>query len=730
MKKIYLFFVFLLTGFYWQIAAQAVVENFDSYNAGDNPTGWTKFQSQADDPGFIVTNSQSNSASNSLYHNDDDIATESTSWIVAPVYISTGDDMLEFFYRQNHTDMYYNRSEVLYSTTSNDPTSCCSWYRIAEFNGRDQAYSEDTWTQFRHFFAEPAGTTIYVAFKYTGDYAHEFYIDDYKIDAAPTYFNPEFNLSIVSADCSNNQFSVVVDVSYFGRASFLTVADNQGSASQQISAPTNLVFGPYPNGTNVTFTVTNTDDTSFTSTDIIGYTCPSNNNDRFNAEPLVVYDVGAGAGNEITIDAANYTDSGIHTACDNYGVNLDMWFTVTIPAGETGFKVIYSGNEATNVESAIRDSSYIEWGCSFISSDAYHVYQGLTAGTTFYLQLWLDDFNSGTFNVVVERLHAAPPPVNTPLPANTASSVAIASGRTVGLSWNTATLTRAPDSYKIEYGTTSGTYTGLDNTTNTSYILSGVSENTTYYWKVTPITGGVEATNCPEWSFTTGAFPPAPANDNCSNTTVLSADAPQCITPTIVDNSFALDSGVASPSCANYSGGDLWFSVIVPTVGSIKVETSEVAGSTLRDTGMAIYSGTCGTLTEIACDDDSGNSIFSSIELSGRSPGEILYIRVWEYGNDEFGEFNVCAWDPLSAIADNQIEGFKFFPNPVNNVLNMTAKDNIEAVSITNITGQEVMNVAPNAMETQVNMSQLQNGIYFVKVQVNGQVTAFKVIKK
>jgi len=51
---------------------------------------------------------------------------------------------------------------------------------------------------------------------------------------------------------------------------------------------------------------------------------------------------------------------------------------------------------------------------------------------------------------------------------------------------------------------------------------------------------------------------------------------------------------------------------------------------------------------------------------------DILYVRVLGYSTSKLGEVNVCAFDPnASAIADNQIEGFKFYPNPVSNILNI-----------------------------------------------------------
>jgi len=735
MKKITLLFSFLLATVSWQLNAQAVEDNFDSYNSGDDPTGWTKYQTEADDPGFIVTDSESNSAPNSLYHNDDNVATESTSWIVAPVYVSTGDDMLEFFYRQNYTATYYNYSGVWYSTTGSDPIqNPGDWTQIAEFNDTDQPYSEDTWTQFRYTFNEAAGTNIYIAFKYTGDYAHEFYIDDFKIDVTPAYLNPEFDLSLTNVDCANSQFSVNVNVTNLGGASSVTVADDQGSATQQLSAPGSVTFGPYTSGTNVTFTVTNDDDTSFVSTNSISYTCPVNNDDCYNAMDLTVYDVGMGSGNETAIDAANFTDSGMHPSCDDAGTNIDMWFKVTVPAGETGFKAIYSGDKADKVEAALWDGcGGNELACLASSSNAYHTFTGLTAGTTYYLQLWLDSFNAGTFNVVIEKLPPAPNCADNPTPADGAT-VALTgplSAPQVTLDWSDPTTGPTPDSYHIYLGTSPGNYTADAILTTHPITLTNAAENTTYYWKVAPISGGSEASGCPEWSFTTGALPAPVANSDCSGAVALNVDASACATPTVADNSVALDSGEVAPSCANYSGGDLWFTVTVPASGTVTIETSEVTGSNLTDTGMAVYSGTCGNLTEIDCDDDGGASTFSKIELTGQNVGDVLYVRVWEYGNDTFGEFNICAWDPnAGAVSENHIAGFKFYPNPVNHTLNLSAKNNIEVISISNVMGQEVLRMSPNVTETKVDMSQLQNGIYFVKAQVNGELTAFKVVKK
>jgi hypothetical protein len=57
---------------------------------------------------------------------------------------------------------------------------------------------------------------------------------------------------------------------------------------------------------------------------------------------------------------------------------------------------------------------------------------------------------------------------------------------------------------------------------------------------------------------------------------------------------------------------------------------------------MAIYSGTCSSLTLVECDDDdSPNGTMPYISLTGRSPGETLWIRMWDY-DDGTGTFGLC----------------------------------------------------------------------------------------
>lgn len=133
------------------------------------------------------------------------------------------------------------------------------------------------------------------------------------------------------------------------------------------------------------------------------------------------------------------------------------------------------------------------------------------------------------------------------------------------------------------------------------------------------------------------------ANDDPCTAEVLTVGA-TCVNTT-GDLTTSTDSGVGDPTCANYGGQDVWYSVIVPASGQLEFETSTEPGG-ITDGGMAIYSGTCGSLTLIECDDDDGPGLMSAITDYTLTPGATIFIRVWEYGSNVEGEFNVCVYEP------------------------------------------------------------------------------------
>jgi hypothetical protein len=201
--------------------------------------------------------------------------------------------------------------------------------------------------------------------------------------------------------------------------------------------------------------------------------------------------------------------------------------------------------------------------------------------------------------------------------------------------------------------------------------------------------------------------------------------------PLVGTNQFASASvGAPAPGCASYSGGDVWYSVVVPTSGNITIESATNAGTAITDTGLAVYSGTCGSLALVSCDDDGGTGAFSLVSLTSRTPGEVLLVRVWEFGGGTEGTFKVSAYDASLSNEEFDNTNFLAYPNPVRDVLNVNYSSEISAVRVLNLLGQEVISQEVNTTSAQIDMSQLSTGTYIVNVTVGDTIKVIKVVKQ
>ncbi len=146
--------------------------------------------------------------------------------------------------------------------------------------------------------------------------------------------------------------------------------------------------------------------------------------------------------------------------------------------------------------------------------------------------------------------------------------------------------------------------------------------------------------------------PPPPTNDDpCGAVSLTPGSGGACSFATYTNASATSTTGPPAPGCASFLGGDVWFSVVVPASGALIINTSVVG--TLSDGGMALYSSsdnTCtGTFTLIECDDDdSPNGSMPFISRSGLTPGSTVFVRFWEYSNDNNGFFGICVTEPSS----------------------------------------------------------------------------------
>jgi hypothetical protein len=86
----------------------------------------------------------------------------------------------------------------------------------------------------------------------------------------------------------------------------------------------------------------------------------------------------------------------------------------------------------------------------------------------------------------------------------------------------------------------------------------------------------------------------------------------------------------------------------------------------------------------------------------------------------------------ISALSNQNsaFNDFNYYPNPVKNSLSISNASLIEEIEITSLLGQKILTKKINELQTELNLSELANGVYFVKVRSEGQEKTIKIIKE
>lgn len=79
----------------------------------------------------------------------------------------------------------------------------------------------------------------------------------------------------------------------------------------------------------------------------------------------------------------------------------------------------------------------------------------------------------------------------------------------------------------------------------------------------------------------------------------------------------------------------------------------------------------------------------------------------------------------VANLEDIENELFELYPNPTSGDLNIETNGQLEHVTIYSVTGAVVL----ESTSSSINISNLQNGVYYVKVNSEGQILSKKVIK-
>ncbi len=138
----------------------------------------------------------------------------------------------------------------------------------------------------------------------------------------------------------------------------------------------------------------------------------------------------------------------------------------------------------------------------------------------------------------------------------------------------------------------------------------------------------------------------AQVNDSCINAIPLTVGY-SCEMDTFSSVGATAESGVApNPTCGFYSGGDVWFTAVMPASGALRYEIAGISGINPQ---TAIYTGSCGAMTQILCMQLDGNKTLIDTTLAG----ETLYFRIFNYHNASGGLFRLCVWEPPVPVNNN-----------------------------------------------------------------------------
>lgn len=127
------------------------------------------------------------------------------------------------------------------------------------------------------------------------------------------------------------------------------------------------------------------------------------------------------------------------------------------------------------------------------------------------------------------------------------------------------------------------------------------------------------------------------------------------------------------------------------------------------------------------------NVPFATAQVLGVTEGATYYWRVkpsTDCGEGDFSEVYTFVVDGVLGIEDQLIEGLVVYPNPANNVLNVEAKAAISSIEVMNVLGQTVVSGTSTSNKTQIDISALSAGTYFVRVTSENNSSVLQVLKQ
>ena len=489
---------------------------------------------------------------------------------------------------------------------------------------------------------------------------------------------------------------------------------------------------------------------------------PPVNDDCTGATNVSVQPFGAACTNALAVNTAGATPSAEPQSCGNANsINDDLWYTFTATSAAVILRTLNvsnpintSGGEVAYMLYTGNCNSLVEVGCenSLGFTGGYKIIDGLSIGTTYYLRLYSRyDNNYLSFNFCLQEIPVPPANDNcvgafsvalTSAGSTCVSSITVDASGATGSAFPATCGTTADQEDDIWYSFVANQTSAILKFNNVKNTIDGSTGTLSYaIYEGSCPTSPVQFACNNNAGFSAGtititALTPGTqyfirfwsrfesnylgfdfclqdpiVNDECSEAVNVPVSTGFCTTP--VSGSLfgaTTSAGFTAPSCRpSGRSQDVFYKVTVPSTGAITIQTSPVS-SVAQNLVLTAYQGVCGSLLEIACDDD-GNpdggaaANHARITLTGRTPGEVLILRVTAAGQSSETPFAICAWDhtTLPPVADggNCVPGVPVTVSAANG-------NNYMWVPVVDGVGNIIAEVFPNGYE----LGEISSGVF------------------
>ncbi len=199
-----------------------------------------------------------------------------------------------------------------------------------------------------------------------------------------------------------------------------------------------------------------------------------------------------------------------------------------------------------------------------------------------------------------------------------------------------------------------------------SILVDGLTGGSTYYARVYEVqycySSGDYYYDTTSGAGNTVVFttPLPPVNDECSGAIAITTSNGFSTTPTTGSYTGATASA-NPPSGSNCFAGtdeDVWYKALIPASGNLVVEMNAIGGNSQSDNDYVLeaYTGSCGSLTYVICDDDGSlpsvgiNGYMPRVDITGQTAGDTVYLRVRRYSSATRDTFLISAYDTSAAV--------------------------------------------------------------------------------